>query len=298
MSKISQELKALLYLNQRYARSSFISISEIADYLEVSDRQARRYMEDLSNILEVSIRTKHGRDGGYRLAKPLDKGLSLPENLVLALSIAMKRNERIEAILASLPNYVVTEFVEGDNFIDNDTLDHLEALIRAIGEVRSVSFHYRDDEEYLYFVDPYKIYYTNKTYYLLAAHKDKLRRYDCSLMKDIKILGGYKPSKDIESQIDKTLGKYGVRSGEGVMLRVRCVDADALRLFEKYFEGKGAANYDELTYEVEGSDEHELYYPLFRISTKKYVFLDEVFKDNYLTYLRKQIRSIENVRKD
>ena len=293
MSKISQELKALLYLNQRYARSSFISISEIADYLEVSDRQARRYMEDLSHILEVSILTKHGRNGGYRLAEPLDKGLSLPENLVLALSIAMKRNERIEAVLVSLPNYVVTEFVEGDNSIDNETLDNLEALITAIGELRSVTFHYRDDEEYLYFVDPYKILYTNKTYYLLASYKDKLRRYDCSLIKDIKILGGYKPCKDILSQIKESIGKYGVRSGEGATLRVRCIDTDALRLFDKYFEGRGAANYDELTYEVEGSDEHELYYPLFRISTKKYVFLDEGFKDNYLTYLRKQIKSIK-----
>ena len=36
MSKISQELKVLLYLNQRYARTKWVTIREIADYLEVS----------------------------------------------------------------------------------------------------------------------------------------------------------------------------------------------------------------------------------------------------------------------
>ena len=58
MSKISQELKVLLYLNQRYSRPRWVTIKEIADYLEVSDRQARRYLEDLNAIPEINIETK------------------------------------------------------------------------------------------------------------------------------------------------------------------------------------------------------------------------------------------------
>ena len=37
-------IKVLLYLNQRFVRTTWISVKEIADYLEVSERQARRYL--------------------------------------------------------------------------------------------------------------------------------------------------------------------------------------------------------------------------------------------------------------
>ena len=129
MSKISQELKVLLYLNQRYTRTKWITIKEIADYLEVSDRQARRYLEDLNMISDIDIETKLGRDGGYRLRTPLDKGFAMPENIVLAMSIAMKRNEKIESVLSELPNYVITDSIVGDNKIGNDVLDNLEVIL-------------------------------------------------------------------------------------------------------------------------------------------------------------------------
>ena len=64
MSKVSQELKVLLYLNKRYSRTKWITIKEIADYLEVSDRQARRYLEDLNTITDIHVKTKLGREGG------------------------------------------------------------------------------------------------------------------------------------------------------------------------------------------------------------------------------------------
>lgn len=293
MSKLSQELKTLFYLNDHYSSSSYVSVRRIAEHLDVSQRQARRYLEDLSNNLDLVIETCLGRDGGYRLAKPLDHCFTLPQNLALALSIAMKRNEHVESVLSTLPNYVITDFVEGDNYIDNKTFDNIEILTTAIRDRRNVTFHYRDDEERLHFVDPYKVVYTNKTYYLYAVNDDQLKHYDCSLMKDIKVLGGYKPEKKFEQEALDSLGRYGVRSGSKATLRVKCVDENALRLFDKYFERKGVMDVNNLTYEVTGNDEHELFYPLFRISTKKYVFLDETFKEHYLTYLKNQIKSIE-----
>lgn len=293
MSKLSQELKALLYLNQRYARSSFISVIEIADYLEVTTRQARRYMQDLSNITELDIKTRLGRGGGYRLGEPLEKGLCMPENLVLAMSIAMKRNERIEEVLMSLPNYIVTDAVEGDNNIDNQMLDNLEILLRATMEHRSVTFRYEGHDDYLFFVDPYKVYLTNRTYLLYAVSKDEIKHYNCALMKDIKILGGFKVNKATLEHILDSFKRYGVREGTKGTLRVKCKDKTTLLKFDKYFEGKGAIDYDSMTYVVEANDEHELYYPLFRISTQKYEFMDDGFKDRYITYLYNQIRSIK-----
>ena len=298
MSKISQELKVLLYLNQRYNRPRWVTIKEIADYLEVSDRQARRYLEDLNTIPEIDIETKLGRDGGYRLRTPLDKGFAMPENIVLAMSIAMKRNERIESVLSTLPNYVVTNTVVGDNTIDNRVLDNLEILIAAIENQKEVIFTYlgRDNQ---YYCQPYKIYYTNRTYYLLCANKnDEYRHLNVAGMTDIKQLGTFKLDKKIEEQVLKEINSYGIISGGESTLRVKCKDLEALLTFDNYFEGKGIKNLEELTYSVSSYSDNQLYYPLFRISTKCYEFLDEEFKNKYLFYLRAQIKSVEGENED
>jgi len=292
MSKLSQELRALFYLNQRIGKEKFISISEIANYLEVSHRQARRYMEDLYTILEIPISTKKGLNGGYKLDKGLDKGIALSDNIVLAMSIAMKRNERIEKILTELPQYVITEAVEGDNSIDGTTMDNLEVLITAIQNRRKVSFKYRNYEGN-FEVDPYKLFYTNHSYYLCADDKGKTKHYDVQKICFLHILNDYAFDKNKEEQILSSLGKYGIRKGREASMVVKCIDIDSLNLFDRYFEGKGKMNINDLTYEVVGNNEHELYYPLFRISTKRYKFIDEDFKKRYIYYLYNQIRSLK-----
>lgn len=293
MSKISQELKVLLYLNQRYTRTKWITIKEIADYLEVSDRQARRYLEDLNLIPEIDIETRQGRSGGYRLRTPLDKGFAMPENIVLAMSLAMKRNERIESVLSTLPNYVITDSIVGNNTISNDVLDSLETILKAIMNQKQLRIFYKDIPT-LFLVDPYKIVLTNHTYYLYAKHNNILKHFDVSLMHDISILGSFKLDKATTEEIDKSLRKYGIGNDKEAVLRVKCNTYEDLLTFDKYFEGKGTKDLNELTYTVISGDEHELYYPLFRISTKKYHFLDKEFKENYLKYLRNHIRSIEH----
>lgn len=293
MSKISQELKVLLYLNQRYRRSNWVTIKEMADYLEVSDRQARRYLEDLNTIPDIDIETKLGRDGGYRLRTPLDKGFAMPENIVLAMSIAMKRNERIESVLSTLPNYVVTDSIVGDNQITNELLDNLEVLIKAIQNQKEVVFRYYGKEK-PYYCQPYKIYYTNKTYYLLCANNGgEYRHIDVTGITEIKELGSFKPSKKIEELIVKEINSYGIKGDKENTLRVKCKDLQCLFTFDKYFEGKGIKNYEDLTYIVTSYSENELYYPLFRISTKDYEFVDDDFKERYLKYLENQIKSIK-----
>lgn len=293
MSKISQELKVLLYLNQRYTRTKWITIKEIADYLEVSDRQARRYLEDLNLIPEINIETKLGRDGGYRLRTPLDKGFAMPENVVLAMSIAMKRNERIEAVLSQLPNYVITDSIVGDNKIGNDVLDNLEAIITAIQNQKQVAFYYQN-LDHVYLVDPYKVVLTNHTYYLYARHNDITKKFDISCMHELRQSGSFKPLDKVDDEINDKLSRYGIKNGKETTLRVKCKDLEALLTFDKYFEGKGIKDEEELTYTVIGNSENELFYPLFRISTKIYSFMDDDFKKSYLQYLQNIIRSISN----
>ena len=293
MSKISQELKVLLYLNDKYKRTEWIKIKEVADYLEVSDRQARRYLDDLGLIDGIIIETKQGRYGGYHLAKPLSQGFMMPEQFALALSIAMKRNERIEEVLTTLPNYVVTERVIGDNQISNEIFDKLEVLLKAIQNQKEIIFNYKIFEKPTY-VQPYKIVYTNKTYYLWAINKGEVKKYDVADISEIKSLGSFRLNRKVAVEIQTLLSRYGISNkGKTATLRVKCKDLETLNDFDKYYEGKGTKDIEKLTYVVEGNSEYELYYPLFRISTKNYVFLDEIFKKNYVFYLENQIRSIK-----
>ena len=294
MSKISQELKTLLYLNQRFSRKKYVSVKEIADYLEVSDRQARRYLEDIGMIHEIPLKTKLGRNGGYKLDEPLDKGLTMPENVMLLISIAIKRNESLEKLLYELPNYVISEYIEGDNYISNEIINKLETIISAIQNRKSIAFCYKKDFKNIVYVDPYKIVYTNHTYYLKGVHNEILKNYNVCFMNDIKQIGSFRFDNKKEEECNTSFEKYGIKNGKSSILKVKCVDEETILLFDRYFEGKGTKDFSNLTYEVVGSDEHELYYPLFRISSKKYKFFDEEFKDNYVRYLEKQIRSIKN----
>lgn len=295
MSKISQELKVLLYLNDKYRRTRWVTIKEIAEYLEISDRQARRYLEDLNMIPEIDIETKLGRDGGYRLRTKLDEGFAIPENIVLAISIAMKRNDRIEKILMDLPNYVVTDSIVGDNEITNTVLDNLEVLVKSIKNQKEVNFNYKDFDNKLY-IQPYKIVFTNKTYYLYGVYKEQLKKYNVSKITNIGVLGAFKPDRNIVESIENKTKRYGIIDDTESVLKVKCSNIETMEQFDKFFEGKGTKDFDELTYTVIGNSEHELFYPLFRIGVLKYPykFMDLELKKRYIKYLKDQIKALED----
>jgi predicted DNA-binding transcriptional regulator YafY len=294
MSKLSQELRVLFYLNDNYKTRRWINVKEIADYLEVSDRQARRYLDDLNLITNIDIESKLGRDGGYRLATPLEYGFSLPENVALALSIAMRTNDSIVKVLTQMTNYVVSSTIVGDNYIDQLTYDTLVTLVKSIKEEREVAFNYREIDAKLSVV-PYKIILTNHTYYLYGTYKEKPRLYDVRFIYDLKILNKVTYDNKIYEQLNKKLKNYGIKDGKETILRVKVKDTETLQKFYDYYERKGKMDLVNLTFEVVGNSENELYYPLFRISTKSYKFLDEDFKNNYLNYLKTQISSINEV---
>ena len=297
MSKLSQEVRVLLYLNERSERQKLVTVGEIAEELEVSQRQARRYLEDLSNILELPLRITLGRNGGYRLEKPLGKGLALTDNIALAVSLAMRRNERIEKVLAELPNYVITDCIDGDNYLDEETLDKLELIHQAIVKEKELSLHYKNYEN-AFLIQPYRVVLTNHAYYLYLVNKanDQLEKFDIHDIKDIEMGSSFLADQKILREIKEHLSRYGIKNGKNAKittLRVKCRDLDALHIFDRYFENKGKMDEESLIYEVVGNSENELYYPLFRISTKIYEFLDDEFKKKYLDYLKNQIKSIE-----
>ena len=293
MSKLSQELQVLFFLNNRFNIGRYVRLKEILDYLDLDDksaRQVRRYIDDL-NIAGYYIDTKTGPEGGYQLMNPLSKSLTIAPNIALAMAVATKNNERIETALKEIPNYVMTTEIEGDNEISNDVLDSLVVLINAIREERTINFKYKDYENPIV-VNPYKIVYTNHTYYLFAVNSGVLKKYDCKDINEITLLGHFDIfENDYQDQIQSFLSNYGIMDGKPGTMRVRCYTEERLNDFIKYYEGKGKV--DGLIFEVSARDIHELYYPLFRISTKDYDFLDEDFKNGYLEYLKMIMRAVE-----
>ena len=293
MSKLSQELQVLFFLNNRFNIGRYVRLKEILDYLDLDEksaRQVRRYIIDL-NMAGYYVNTRTGPEGGYRLVNPLNKTLTLAPNIALAMAIATRRNERVETALKEIPNYVAISEIEGDNDISNDVLDSLVSIINAIREERTINFKYKDYEKPIV-ANPYIIVYTNHTYYLFAVNNETLKKYDCKDINEIKPLGHFDIfENNYQDQIQTFLSNYGIMSGNPGTLRVKCHTKERLNDFIKYYEGKGKI--DGLLFEVSAGDVHELYYPLFRISTKDYEFLDEEFKNGYLEYLKMITKAVE-----
>lgn len=205
------------------------------------------------------------------------------QNVSLAIFLSMKHNDKIENVLKELPNYIITKYIDGDN--------NLCDIVNAIKFEHTISFNYKNFPSKLT-VQPYKIIYTNHSYYLYAIANKKIKIYDVSLITNIDLLKKFIKSKEIEAQIQNLLQNYGIKiSNNKLTLKVCCKDKNALKKFIKYFESKGKIN--GLKYEVSSNSENELFYPLFRISTNDYVILNEEFKAKYIDYLEKYLLIIK-----
>lgn len=289
MSKLSQELQVLYFLNERRKNNRYTKLSEILDYLDLdynSSRHVRRYLYDL-DLSGFYIETKRGSNGGYMLQDPLSEGLLLMPNISLAILLSMKHNQKIEESLKELPNYFSLKYIEGDNDLSTKTLDNLCDIVNAIKHRFTIAFNYKDIVSKI-IVEPYRIIYTNHSYYLYGINNKKIKVYDVSSMNNIEQQKKYKKDETMDEYLKNSLNDYGVKlTNNKATLKVRCKDKNALNKFIKYFENKGKVN--GLEYEVSTHSENELFYPLFRISSDDYVILNDEFKVNYVAYLEKYL---------
>ncbi len=289
MSKLSQELQVLYFLNERRKNNRYTKLSEILDYLDLdynSSRHVRRYLYDL-DLSGFYIETKRGSNGGYMLQDPLSEGLLLMPNISLAILLSMKRNQKIEESLKELPNYISSKYIEGDNDLSTKTLDNLCDIVNAIKHCFTVAFNYKDIVSKI-IVEPYRIIYTNHSYYLYGINNKKMKVYDVSSMNNIEQQKKYKKDETMDEYLKNSLNDYGVKlTNNKATLKVRCKDKNTLNKFIKYFENKGKIN--GLEYEVSSNSENELFYPLFRISADDYAILNDEFKANYVAYLEKYL---------
>ncbi len=294
MSKISQELQVLYFLNERKKNNRYTKLDEILDYLDLdynSSRHVRRYLYDL-DLSGFYIETKRGSNGGYMLQDPLDENLLLMPNISLAILLSMKHNQKVEDSLKELPNYVSTKFIEGDNDLSTKTLDNLCDIVNAMKQSFSIAFRYKNINAKI-IVEPYKIIYSNHSYYLYGLNDNKLKIYNVAFINKIVFQKKFKKDEIMEKYLQSSLNDYGIKlTNEKTTLKVSCKDRNALEKFIKYFEGKGKA--DGLEFKVSSNSENELFYPLFRIPAEDYVILNDEFKTKYIAYLEKYLNTIRS----
>lgn len=300
MSHIARELKMLFYLNSNINR--YVKIDELADLLEITPRQVRRYRADLDQN-GYYVDELRGPSGGYKLAEPLDKSLMIPDNIMLALNIAAKNNESLIKSLKDLPispkinkNIIQNEIIS-DNIMDNSVI-----IANAINDNKNILFHYvdRDGKDMDLKVSPYKIAHTNDTFYLLGKYDSKskgsyLAKYDIDMISNIEIKEEFNPEEKYIKESDAHLKYYGIKNtnSKETKLVLKYNNESILKRIDRIFEYKGIIDKTNKTYTVLSKSENELYYPLFKLGTKDIEILNNDFKKAYKNYLENQFMAIK-----
>ena len=291
MSHIARELKMLFYLNKRYG--DYVKIKELADLLEVTERQVRRYRDDLDQC-DFLIDSTSGADGGYRLRKRLSRSLMIPDNIMLALNLSAKNNTSLFKELNELP--VVSkmkEVVFNSNDITDDELENGTKIINAINKSRMISFVYENNKgKFERTVKPYKVLYTNHSYYLRAVdNTNELKNYDIDKMSDIKESDSFVPDEEVIKKTDEELSYYGIKDSTPVEVVLSYHSDVDIKMIDRVFEYKGIIDKDKRTYTVKSRSMNELFYPIFSLG-KKVKIETKIVKDEYMKYLNDQLDAL------
>lgn len=292
MSHIARELKMLFYLNSHFNR--YIKIDELVDLLEVTPRQVRRYREDLEQS-GFRIDSRTGEDGGYKLKTRFSKSIMIPDNIMLALNLASKNNTSLFKELNQLPVIPkMKEVVSNSNSITDEQLEKGTLIVNAINNSKMISFIYENSEgRFNLSVKPYKVSYTNHSYYLRAVdHTDTLKSYDIDKMSDIKESDSFIPDEEIIKKTDEELSYYGIKDSKLVEAVLSYDDEINIKMIDRVFEYKGIINKEKKTYTVKSRSMNELFYPIFSLGSKVKIETKAV-KNEYIKYLNGQLKALK-----
>lgn len=189
MSKIGNEIKMF----QLLSNGKLYKIKELADILEVSERQIRTYKFDLEQA-GYRIESYNGRNGGY-FCNPSNKNIifSLTElnNLEkLYQTFDDDDDERKELLLETIEKLRYLLFYS--NNINNKESENnkkfLELLLKAINDKKIITLHIKkDNKDSLRKFFPHSIYRNNNCYYVtgIAMDSNEYRTYSFEEIKDI-----------------------------------------------------------------------------------------------------------------
>jgi predicted DNA-binding transcriptional regulator YafY len=290
MSKISNALLMLFYLNNK---NTYIKISELSNYLEVSDREIRRYRDDLE-MAGFSIENKTGRYGGYLLTN--DVVLSMNMNHMRHL-LEHHLNENKSFHLCQDQMSDIIQSLKNDHYISNYLFD--KDLIDQLVQINlSIKLRYQIEIDYLtskgmkvkQVVEPYLIKNVRDVHYLFAMHEGILKSY---AIKQISSIDQLNKPYVINHQIfqkEKNEHAYGVyRSEKKYTIRFRVYGRMNQFVYE-IFKGHARKIEEEEVYEIDTYNLHEILYPFLSFGAS----LKIISPDLFIKHLKKELDKIKN----
>jgi predicted DNA-binding transcriptional regulator YafY len=288
MSKTSNALLMLFYLNNK---NTYTKISEIADYLEVSNREVRRYRDNLE-MAGFSIENKTGRYGGYLLIDDLVFSMNL-NHMKHVLSL-LKRNDSMYDINQNLMNDII-DSLKNERYISNhllpkEIIDKLVQINVAIKLKYKIEIEYVSSKGYRVkqLIEPYMIKNVRDIQYLFALHKGVLKSYSVQNILDIRQTDlAYMINHDIyQKEINEYA--YGIHRGEtkytihfSVMGRMKDYVKDIFKGHARVIDEEKAI------FEIDTYDLHEITYPFLSLGASLRIISPQAFKDHYLEELEK-----------
>ncbi|WP_375724110.1 WYL domain-containing protein [Arcobacter sp. KX21116] len=234
------QFDAHLYLIQKILRKEQISTLEVANYLNKSDRQVRRYIEQLSPLFEFPI------EYDKEWIVPdfiMDVRSYTPEDLVI-INALLTKVEKDNPVLYTraidmfeVLNEKASHVIFKQSSIENIMVKYKKEfyLIKeAIEKVVEIKFNYYS-EKYPKHVQPLKIANLERYWYLLCynLNEKKFCKYHFSGLKDIDLLNVHfkLESHDYKNRLDNAINAYfNLEESSNVRLRL---SKDARRVLSR-----------------------------------------------------------------
>jgi len=282
----------LFYLNNK---NTYTKISELSDYLEVSDREIRRYRDDL-DMAGFSIESKMGRDGGYRLMS--DVVLTMNINHIKHILLHYGNNYGFITKLTQEGMLDVIKNLKDENLISTHLLPkkEVENLVKinlAIKTRHKLELSYLVNNFIVKkIVEPYLIKIIRDKQYLFALNDNILKTYRISNIKEITPINQNFLFKRAIYEKEKNEVAYGVyRSDKKEIVRFEVFGKmndftyDTFLGKIKILEEKEKSK----IYELETYNLHECLYPLLSLGSSAKI----LFPNDMITIYQEEIKKIK-----
>ena len=292
MSKMSNALLMLFYLNNK---NTYTKISELSDYLEVSDREVRRYRDDLE-MAGFSIDHKTGRYGGYLLTDDVVLSMNI-NHMKHVLSFLQKTNvsvnlnqDHIKGIIDSLKkDQYISNHLLSRELIDKLTRINIAIKLKYRIEITYIS---SDDYHVNQIIEPYLIKNIREIQYLFAMHKGVLKSYQINRIVDIRQTDQAFMIDHLIYQKELNENAYGVRRGEKKYTIQFKVKGKMNHFAHHIFKGHTRLiDENQHIYEIDAYDLHEISYQFLSFGSS----LEIISPEEMIEVYKKEIEKMKKL---
>jgi predicted DNA-binding transcriptional regulator YafY len=294
MSQLARELFMLQYLDDH--RNRYVKNQELADILEVSQREIRRYREDLQDGLRgTTIEHKVGKYGGYCLTGKTINIHSISETEAIMINLASRSSASYMRCLNEafqIQKKMRENLVNGANALPFPNLQLMVEITKAINRRKKISFHYSiNNKECEIKISPYLFCIEHGLYYLRGLYVAKsgqsfMRTYDVKEIKKLKVaeesfvLDEGLNAKELENA--KCFGVWR-DSGEPQEICLEVLDSEAD--VNQFFDYKG--KYKDNLFFIRCFNEYEAMKTILSLGRKVRIVTPESLKTKLLYELDK-----------